>query len=144
MRWFRSRSNQERKRPRLRKNATHDTPKQRKHRYPTRLFLCFRSPNSICLNAMVRAYGRARQLRQARAFVDTFPMYKVVPDKFTFTALLWACGYAGKWEEAEEVFGQMKRIGCCPDGVTYTTWINTLERNGKWEEALEVFENMRP
>ena len=106
--------------------------------------MCFGRPNSICLNAMVRAYGRVQQLKEARAFVDNFHTFQVVPDKFTFTALLWTCGYSGNWKEAEEVFGQMKRIGCCPDGVTYTTWINTLEKNGQWEKALLVFENMQP
>ncbi|CAI7903952.1 unnamed protein product [Closterium sp. NIES-54] len=75
-------------------------------------------------------------------FFEAMPKLGVVPDKYTYTALLWACGACGQWQRAEEIFSRMKRQGCVPDGVTYRTLIESYEMNGEWDKSMEVLEDM--
>eukprot|EP00850_Spirogloea_muscicola_P010011 SM000057S18441 [mRNA] locus=s57:727047:729948:+ [translate_table: standard] len=99
---------------------------------------------SAMFNEMVAAGIKSKMFDEAmQAFEATKDKYHILPDKYTYTALLWACGFCNKWKLAGPVLSEMKRSGCVPDGVTYTTLINTYEKNGRWDEAMDILEKMQ-
>ena len=75
-------------------------------------------------------------------FFDELPSFGVVPDKYTFTALLWACGVCGHWQQAPKIFSRMKELGIVPDDKAYNTLIQTYETHGQWELAIQALDDM--
>eukprot|EP00850_Spirogloea_muscicola_P014498 SM000104S09368 [mRNA] locus=s104:334929:337863:- [translate_table: standard] len=99
---------------------------------------------SATFNDMVASGIKSKMFHEAmQAFEAMKDKYHILPDKYTYTALLWACGFCKKWKLAGPVLSEMKRSGCVPDGVTYTTLINTYEKNGRWDEAMDILERMQ-
>jgi pentatricopeptide repeat domain-containing protein 1 len=57
--------------------------------------------------------------------------YGLLPDLYTFSTLITACGKSGRWEEALKVFGAMKDYNITPDTVTYNALISACGNGGQ-------------
>lgn len=68
--------------------------------------------------------------------------YGIDHDKFTYTAIFWACWTCGEWQEAAGYFDRMERDGCKPDCVIYTTLIRMYEAHNQDHKAMQILERM--
>jgi pentatricopeptide repeat protein len=66
----------------------------------------------------------------------------------SYSALISACGNAGRWEEALQVFHDMQEAAredpnCEPNAIAYSALISALEKGGQLDKALATFDQMR-
>jgi len=69
----------------------------------------------------------------------------VVPDAYSYSAAISACGAEGRWEEALNLIKIMQRGGrrSRPNKIAYTAAISACGRSGEWEHAMELFNDMK-
>lgn len=67
----------------------------------------------------------------------------MVPDTYTYAAMISAYKDCGQWARALEVVQEMKTAGAKLDAATYSALISTCERSNQWERAMEVRRNER-
>ncbi|KAL7244306.1 hypothetical protein ACSBR1_016528 [Camellia fascicularis] len=88
---------------------------------------------------IVDMYGRARLLKEAKAFIKKMP---VEADGMVWGALLNACRIHGN----EGMFGQITRCLLTTEGVSFGTYAlssNTYASSRRWEDANAVRDVMR-
>ncbi|OLQ09841.1 Pentatricopeptide repeat-containing protein, chloroplastic [Symbiodinium microadriaticum] len=66
----------------------------------------------------------------------------LVPDVFSFTSAITACGSSSQWLLALAVFSGMTRASTSPNVFSFNAVMSSCERPGQWERALELFAEM--
>jgi len=68
----------------------------------------------------------------------------IKPDAFSYSNVISACGFAGRWREAMELI-QTQRADprVRPNIVSYTSAISACARSGRFVEAEELFSDMK-
>jgi len=74
-------------------------------------------------NVMINAHAEAARLGDVLAVVEDMRRGDVLPDKYTFGALIKACQYTSQGELGFEVFSIMKKVGIKLDEATAFTLI---------------------
>jgi pentatricopeptide repeat protein len=64
----------------------------------------------------------------------------VKPSLVTFNTLISACGKAGKYSEALDLYERMQQSGLDPDSFTICSLITAAGKVGRWRAALELFQ----
>mmetsp|Transcript_26691 Transcript_26691/g.58114 ORF Transcript_26691/g.58114 Transcript_26691/m.58114 type:complete len:681 (-) Transcript_26691:295-2337(-) len=64
------------------------------------------------------------------------------PDAFSYTAVITACAYAGKWQTAAHWFRHMEEERLRPNRYTYNALLCAYEKGGQWEQAEAVLQEM--
>lgn len=60
------------------------------------------------------------------------------PDVVSYNTVMDACGKAGEYLKALELFALMEDMGVRPDRVSFNTAMDACTRAIKWETALQV------
>ncbi|GBG68317.1 hypothetical protein CBR_g2862 [Chara braunii] len=106
------------------------------------------APNVYVCNSLLRAYAGGGQLDPAEDLWNRMVLeFRLRPDKFSYTALIHACGRSGAWDRAEGILETMHRMQCKPDRTVYITLHQTYLNNGQNEKAAEVrqlLEGLKP
>lgn len=63
-------------------------------------------------------------------------------DEVVFSTIISAYGKVGLYDEAEDIFKEIRDVGLLSDVKTYTAMANVLTKAGKYAEALELFEEV--
>ena len=64
--------------------------------------------------------------------------------RFSYSALISACGRSGRWQQAEQLFWELqakakKDPAARPNTVTYSALSSAYEKGGQLERALQAF-----
>ena len=65
-----------------------------------------------------------------------------MPDVFSFTSAITACGSSAQWLLALAVFSEMSRASTTPNVFSFNAVMSSCDRPGHWERALELFAEM--
>ena len=60
------------------------------------------------------------------------------PDVVSYNTVMDACGKAGEYEKALELFSAMEVEGVLPDRVSFNTAMDACNRALQWQTALQV------
>ena len=93
-------------------------------------------------NIMIGGLGQHGRGQDA---LDLFRKMKadgLVPDAYSFVALLSACSHAGLVDEGRQIFCAMKDYGVEPTVIHYTCMVDLLGRAGLLEEAKRFISSM--
>uniref|UniRef100_A0A0D9XG76 Pentacotripeptide-repeat region of PRORP domain-containing protein n=1 Tax=Leersia perrieri TaxID=77586 RepID=A0A0D9XG76_9ORYZ len=95
------------------------------------------APDPSTLASLLGLLSKKRLAGEAQALFDS---YKSVftPDVVLYTALVHAWCRAGRLDEAERVFAEMKQSGIEPNVYTYTAVIDAMYRAGQVPRAQEL------
>lgn len=72
--------------------------------------------------------GRRRRAPQAK------------PSVITYSALIGAAGWGGRWQDVLRLLGAMEAASVQPNSFTCSSAVATLGHSGRWREALAVFD----
>ncbi len=72
------------------------------------------------------------------------PLRPCCARRFSYSALISACGRAGRWQQAEQLFWELQQKAtqdpsARPNTVTYSALISAYEKGGQLEKALAAF-----
>ena len=63
----------------------------------------------------------------------------ISPDVVSYSTLISGCSQAGgRWEEAVQLFAEMRESGVQPNLVTFNSLLTTCRAAGQWQPALQV------
>ena len=98
--------------------------------------------NVMTWNTMIGGLGQHGRGQDA---LDLFRKMKadgLVPDAYSFVALLSACSHAGLVDEGRQIFCAMKDYGVEPTVVHYSCMVDLLGREGLLEETKRFISSM--
>ncbi|GMY33580.1 putative pentatricopeptide repeat-containing protein At1g53330 [Fagus crenata] len=102
-------------------------------------FRCHRTVKS--LNSLLDALSKCGEFHKVREMFLGIHKYGT-PDACTYNILIKACCRSGSFDDACNVFDEMRRKGVCPNVVTFGTLIYQLCLNFKLKEAFKLKEYM--
>ena len=101
-------------------------------------------PREAAFTALVTQCARAKAWEKALA---VFSALRATPgmtaNTISYSAVISACSSAGRWQEAEQLFGEMAGDGCSPNAITFSCLISACERGGQFDRALDWFQRMQ-
>ena len=98
--------------------------------------------NVMTWNIMIGGLGQHGRGQDALELFRKMKEDGLVPDAYSFVALLSACSHAGLVDEGRQFFGAMKDYGVEPTVVHYSCMVDLLGRAGLLEEAKRFISNM--
>ena len=98
--------------------------------------------NVMTWNIMIGALGQHGRGQDALELFRKMKADGLVPDAYSFVALLSACSHAGLVDEGRQIFGAMKDDGVEPTVVHYTCMVDLLGRAGLLEETKRFISSM--
>ena len=93
-------------------------------------------------NIMIGGLGQHGRGRDALELFRKMKADGLVPDAYSFVALLSACSHAGLVDEGRQIFCAMKDYGVIPTVVHYTCMVDLLGRAGLLEETKRFISSM--
>ena len=66
----------------------------------------------------------------------------IEPDVISYSAAISACEKGGRWEQALEVFDEMRSRGVEPNVITYTSAMSACVKSGEPHTALRLFDEL--
>jgi pentatricopeptide repeat protein len=102
-------------------------------------------PGEASYGTLIRAYGQAKCLPEARALWEDMLSRKVRPSESTFAGMIDACVANGALEEALEVVRKMQELapGFLTPVVTYTALIKAFAQRSQLHHVVQVYEDMK-
>ena len=100
-------------------------------------------PRTDTYNSLLAGFALHRRAREAVACLDLMLDDGVSPDKRTYTMTINACGRAGEWDMAVDVFRRMRTSGVASDQYTYSALIVALATGKLFDLAESMFQEMR-
>ena len=103
------------------------------------------APTEVLYGALLSGFAQRGDYEGAAAVWDFLRTTPNVPrpDSVLYTAMIHACGKAGKAEKALQLLEEMKQEGLVPTEVTYNAALYAAaRRRDKWQEAKELFAAM--
>jgi pentatricopeptide repeat protein len=81
-------------------------------------------PNIYTYNNIVRVFAEVGKLDEALSMLMNIKKHQLVPDRYTFTTLLMACGRANnddntRAESVQQIMDLMRDCGVLPDAIAY-------------------------
>ena len=98
--------------------------------------------NVMTWNIMIGGLGQHGRGRDALELFRKMKADGLVPDAYSFVALLSACSHAGLVDEGRQIFCAMKDYGVEPTVVHYTCMVDLLGRAGLLEETKRFISSM--
>ncbi|KAJ4980198.1 hypothetical protein NE237_010978 [Protea cynaroides] len=99
--------------------------------------------NEISWNSMISGLGMHGLVDDMLALFDRMKAAEMKPDHVTFTAILSACGHAGRVDEGWRQFRSMvKDYNIKPELEHYTCMVDLLGRAGHLDQALNMILGM--
>jgi pentatricopeptide repeat protein len=102
-------------------------------------------PNEVLYGALLSGYAQRGDFEGATAVWDFLRTSSDAPrpDSVLYTAMIHACGKAGKAEKALQLLDEMKEEGLVPTEVTYNAALYAAaKRRDKWQDAKDLFAAM--
>ena len=96
----------------------------------------------ITWNIMIGGLGQHGRGQDALELFRKMKADGLVPDAYSFVALLSACSHAGLVDEGRQIFCAMKDYGVEPTVVHYTCMVDLLGRAGLLEETKRFISSM--
>ena len=93
-------------------------------------------------NIMICGLGQHGRGQDALELFKKMKADDLVPDAYSFVALLSACSHAGLVDEGRQIFCAMKDYGVEPTVVHYSCMVDLLGRAGLLEETKRFFSSM--
>ena len=93
-------------------------------------------------NIMIGGFGQHGRGQDALELFRKMKADSLVPDAYSFVALLSACSHAGLVDEGRQIFCAMKDYGVEPTVVHYTCMVDLLGRAGRLEETKRLISSM--
>jgi len=83
--------------------------------------------------------------RKGLELIEQMNGYRVLPDVYSYSSAISACGSGGQWEEALKLIKIMQKghPKARPNKISYTGAISACARCGEWEPALQLFISMK-
>ena len=98
--------------------------------------------NVMTWNIMIGGLGQHGRGQDALELFSKMKANGLVPDAYSFVALLSACSHAGLVDEGRQIFCAMKDYAVEPAVVHYTCMVDLLGRAGLLEEAKRFISSM--
>ena len=98
--------------------------------------------NLMTWNIMIGGLGQHGRGQDALELFRKMKADGLVPDAYSFVALLSACSHAGLVDEGRQIFCAMKDYGVEPTVVHYTCMVDLLGRAGLLEETKRFISSM--
>ena len=98
--------------------------------------------NVMTWNIMIGGLGQHGRGQDALELFRKMKADGLVPDAYSFVALLSACSHAGLVDEGRQIFCAMKDYGVEPTVVHYTCMVDLLGRAGLLEEMKRFISSM--
>ena len=98
--------------------------------------------NVMTWNIMIGGLGQHGRGQDALELFRKMKADGLVPDAYSFVALLSACSHAGLVDEGRQIFCAMKDYGVEPTVVHYTCMVDLLGRAGLLEETKRFISSM--
>ena len=98
--------------------------------------------NVMTWNIMIGGLGQHGRGQDALELFRKMKADGLVPDAYSFVALLSACSHAGLVDEGRQIFCSMKDYGVEPRVVHYTCMVDLLGRAGLLEETKRFVSSM--
>ena len=98
--------------------------------------------NVMTWNIMIGGLGQHGRGQDALDLFRKMKANGLVPDAYSFVALLSACSHAGLVDEGRQIFCAMKDYGVEPTVVHYTCMVDLLGRTGLLEETKRFISSM--
>ena len=98
--------------------------------------------NVMTWNTMIGGLGQHGRGQDALELFRKMKADGLVPDAYSFVALLSACSHAGLVDEGRQLFCAMKDYGVEPTVVHYTCMVDLLGRAGLLEETKRFISSM--
>ena len=98
--------------------------------------------NVMTWNIMIGGLGQHGRGQDALELFRKMKADGLVPDAYSFVALLSACSHAGLVDEGRQIFCAMKDYGVEPTVVHYTCMVDLLGRAGLLEETKRLISCM--
>ncbi|XP_017701151.1 pentatricopeptide repeat-containing protein At1g20300, mitochondrial [Phoenix dactylifera] len=95
-------------------------------------------PDPPTFASLLAVLAKKRLAAEAQSLFDSF-RHRFPPDVVLYTALVHAWCRAGRLDEAERVFAEMRGHGITPNVYTYTSVIDSMCRAGQIPRAHELF-----
>nr|GMD74703.1 pentatricopeptide repeat-containing protein At1g31920 [Ipomoea batatas] len=111
--------------------------------YACKIFQEMDDPDSFEFNTMIRANVKDMSLEEAIFLYIDMVEDEVMPDNFTFPALLKACAHLRALPEGMQIHGQIFKFGVEEDVFVENSLINMYGKCGEIRRACEVFDKMR-
>ncbi|CAN8325201.1 unnamed protein product [Cochlearia groenlandica] len=100
------------------------------------------NPNAFTHNSVIRAYANSSTPETALIAFREMLIGPVLPDKYSFTFALKACGAFSGFEEGKQIHGLFLKSGLINDVFVDNTLINVYGRSGFFELARKVLDEM--
>nr|GMD76206.1 pentatricopeptide repeat-containing protein At1g31920 [Ipomoea batatas] len=111
--------------------------------YACKIFQEMDDPDSFEFNTMIRANVKDMSLEEAIFLYIDMVEDEVIPDNFTFPALLKACAHLRALPEGMQIHGHIFKFGVEEDVFVENSLINMYGKCGEIRRACEVFDKMR-
>ena len=98
--------------------------------------------NVMTWNIMIGGFGQHGRGQDALELFRKMKADGLVPDAYSFVALLSACSHSGLVDEGRQIFCAMKDYGVEPTVVHYTCMVDLLGRAGLLEETKRLISSM--
>lgn len=102
-------------------------------------------PNIFTYNTIIRTFANGGRLQEALSVLSSIRSHGLMPDRYTFTTLLLACGHSDEnncGAQVTEVMAKMRAAGVLPDEIAYGAAIDAYRRGGSPLQAIECLHDM--
>ncbi|PWA98258.1 pentatricopeptide repeat (PPR-like) superfamily protein [Artemisia annua] len=111
--------------------------------YPHTIFTHLQNPNAFSYNTLIRGYATSPSpMTSLTLFKDMLVDDNVVPDNYTYTFVLKACGNVGCVGFGEQVYGHVVKTGLDGDLYICNTLVHFYAKNGEFGIARKVLDEM--
>ncbi|CAJ1404314.1 unnamed protein product [Effrenium voratum] len=93
-------------------------------------------PDLVAFSALLGAVAWARAL----ALLAEIPEHRLVPNVFTYTAVMGAFARAKRWQDCLGLLSEMRSLGLAPNVVSFGSAISACEK--AWRVALALLDGM--
>ncbi|KAL4437444.1 hypothetical protein ABPG75_004583 [Micractinium tetrahymenae] len=102
-------------------------------------------PRAAAFTSLIQMAAKAKQPQKAIEIFEAMSEVGVQPNTFSYSALISALARAGRWQEAEGYFEELRAQAqrapdMQPNTVTFAALISAYEKGGQLGKALEAFE----
>lgn len=110
--------------------------------YACKIFQEMDDPDSFEFNTMIRAHIKDMSLEEAIFLYIDMVEDEVMPDNFTYPALLKACAHLRALREGMQIHGQIFKLGIEEDVFVQNSLINMYGKCGEIKHSCSVFDKM--
>ncbi|PSC68549.1 Pentatricopeptide repeat-containing mitochondrial [Micractinium conductrix] len=101
-------------------------------------------PRAAAFTSLIQMAAKAKQPQKAIEIFEAMSAVGMQPNTFSYSALISALARAGRWQEAERYFSDLRALAerqpeMRPNTVTYAALISAYEKGGELERALSAF-----